>query len=65
LGDPTPEEIFAGNELVRVFHQELGDFPRQLRSVLQFYLADLRTPEAAERPGLTLTAIEPVSRLVR
>jgi hypothetical protein len=36
LGDPAPEEIFAGNELIRVFHQEIGHFPRQLRSLSSF-----------------------------
>jgi len=61
--DPTPEEICATDELVRILHQEIDRLPRQLRHVMQFYVADLSMPEAAERLGLTFTATK--TRLFR
>jgi RNA polymerase sigma-70 factor (ECF subfamily) len=63
VADPTPEQIRATSELVRVLHQEICRLPRQLRQVMQFHVGDLSMPEAAERPGLTVTATK--TRLFR
>ena len=53
---PTPEQLYAGEELIRVLHEEIRRLPRQLRQMMQLYVADFTMPEAAEHLGVTVTA---------
>ncbi len=53
---PTPEQLYASDELIRVLHEEIRLLPRRLRRMMQLYVADVTMPEAAEHLGLTVTA---------
>lgn len=53
---PTPEQLYSADELIRVLHEEIRRLPRQLRQMMELYVADLTMPEAAEHLGVAVTA---------
>ena len=60
---PSPEEAYAGSELVCALHQEIRRLPSQLKQVMLLSVENLTMDEAADQLGVTLAAAK--ARLFR
>ncbi len=60
---PTPEEAYAGSELVRALHHEILRLPSQFKQVMLLSVEDRTMDEAADQLGVTLAAAK--ARLFR
>ena len=54
---PNAEELYAGEELVRMLNREIRRLPAQLRHAMPLHIQNLTVAEVAERLGVSLSRL--------